>query len=64
MISVKGKVKPLSFDHKPDDKGKSGLLRPEQSSYNTFSAEKARIYAAGGYIEDGRVHVDDGHENS
>jgi len=46
VISVKGKVKPLSFDHKPDDK-----------------AEKARIYAAGGYIEDGRVHVDDGHEN-
>jgi protein phosphatase 2C family protein 2/3 len=46
VISVKGKVKPLSFDHKPVDK-----------------AEKARIYAAGGYIEDGRVHVDDGHEN-
>ena len=37
-------------------KGKSGLLRPEQSSDNTFSAEKARIYAAGGYVENGRVN--------
>ncbi|CAK5284201.1 unnamed protein product [Mycena citricolor] len=39
VISVKGEVEPLSFDHKPAN-----------------DVEKARISAAGGYIEFGRVN--------
>ncbi|KIK96471.1 hypothetical protein PAXRUDRAFT_305841 [Paxillus rubicundulus Ve08.2h10] len=42
VISVKGEVKPLSFDHKP--------------SNDTLTAERARIVGAGGYIEYGRVN--------
>ncbi|KNZ71604.1 Phosphatase 2C like protein [Termitomyces sp. J132] len=40
VIGVSGKVKSLSYDHKT----------------NLFQSERARIYAAGGYLEDGRVN--------
>lgn len=39
VLGVKGRAKPLSFDHKPQDEG-----------------EKARITAAGGYVDLGRVN--------
>ncbi|KAF8827673.1 hypothetical protein HHX47_DHR4000358 [Lentinula edodes] len=41
VLSVKGEVKPLSFDHKPT---------------NEYAAEKSRISGAGGYVEYGRVN--------
>ncbi|KAI1008149.1 Protein phosphatase 2C 2 [Podosphaera aphanis] len=39
VLGVKGRAKPLSFDHKPQDEG-----------------EKARIMAAGGHVDFGRVN--------
>ncbi|OXV10648.1 hypothetical protein Egran_01600 [Elaphomyces granulatus] len=39
VLGVKGRAKPLSFDHKPQNEG-----------------EKARIKAAGGFVEFGRVN--------
>ncbi|KAL1995045.1 hypothetical protein VTN49DRAFT_1232 [Thermomyces lanuginosus] len=39
VLGVKGRAKPLSFDHKPQNEG-----------------EKARISAAGGYVDYGRVN--------
>ncbi|KAI1995578.1 Protein phosphatase 2C 2 [Ophidiomyces ophidiicola] len=39
VLGIKGRAKPLSFDHKPQNEG-----------------EKARITAAGGYVDFGRVN--------
>ena len=39
MLGIKGRAKPLSFDHKPQNEG-----------------EKARICAAGGFVDFGRVN--------
>jgi len=39
VLGVKGRAKPLSFDHKPQNE-----------------AEKARIFAAGGFVDFGRVN--------
>lgn len=39
MLGIKGRAKPLSFDHKPQNE-----------------AEKARICAAGGFVDFGRVN--------
>src|ERR1700712_2621080 len=39
VLGVKGRAKPLSFDHKPQNEG-----------------EKARIQAAGGFVDFGRVN--------
>ena len=39
VLGVKGRAKPLSFDHKPQNEG-----------------EKARITAAGGFVDFGRVN--------
>ena len=38
-LGIKGRAKPLSFDHKPQNEG-----------------EKARICAAGGFVDFGRVN--------
>lgn len=55
---MKGEVKPLSYDHKPSSDSElcSMLLRLLICSKRTLLAEKARITAAGGYIEYGRVN--------
>lgn len=57
VISVKGEVKPLSFDHKPSNDGMFYSLTLS-SSFNRqpSTAERARIVGAGGYIEYGRVN--------
>jgi len=39
VLGIKGRAKPLSFDHKPQNEG-----------------EKARICAAGGFVDFGRVN--------
>lgn len=59
MLSVKGEVKPLSFDHKPSNESKQSAFR-DILSYPylllLIPAEKTRISGAGGYIEYGRVN--------
>ena len=59
VLGVKGRAKPLSFDHKPQNEGKCIFLL--QSSLETpklkqRSGEKARICAAGGFVDFGRVN--------
>ena len=63
VLSVKGRAKPLSFDHKPQNEGWFGyflqtLLR-QMTDFPKISkilGEKARICAAGGSVEAGRVN--------
>lgn len=57
VISVKGEVKPLSFDHKPsNDSMFCSLTYPLSLNRHSSAAERARIVGAGGYIEYGRVN--------
>lgn len=54
---MKGRAKPLSFDHKPQNEGAASLT-PSASAVLThpFLGEKARISAAGGFVDFGRVN--------
>lgn len=56
VLGVKGRAKPLSFDHKPQNEGKSHNPLPLIYNPNTPIAEKARIQAAGGFVDFGRVN--------
>lgn len=56
MISVKGEVKPLSFDHKPTNESKDLHIYTNQCLTHISTAERARISGAGGYVEYGRVN--------
>lgn len=59
VISVKGEVKPLSFDHKPVNESMSRpffLIESFVFIILMISAERSRIGAAGGYVEFGRVN--------
>jgi len=63
VLSVKGRAKPLSFDHKPENKGWFGyllqtLLRrmTDFPKISKILGEKARICAAGGSVDSGRVN--------
>jgi len=57
---VKGRAKPLSFDHKPQNEGWSspgqGCEGPAGWLTLHFTGEKARIVAAGGFVDFGRVN--------
>ena len=55
VLSVKGEVKALSFDHKPTNVGQY-LPICQFMPVLYFVAERARISGAGGYIEDRRVN--------
>jgi protein phosphatase 2C family protein 2/3 len=54
VLGYKGKAKPMSEDHKPTNKG----ALPLPSIYNLLmlAEETARITAAGGFVEFGRVN--------
>lgn len=58
VLGVKGRAKPLSYDHKPQNEGKSidffSSIEVHRSQINT--GEKARICAAGGFVDFGRVN--------
>lgn len=66
VLGVKGRAKPLSFDHKPHNEGSSipcffvfppTLFRLLPELALTFLiGEKARISAAGGFVDFGRVN--------
>ena len=59
VISIKGEVKPLSFDHKPQNDCEFNCNSFEfhpLMSLRKIKAEKSRIVAAGGYVEFGRVN--------
>lgn len=51
-----GEVKALSDDHKPTNDGKSFASLRDVLSTISISAEKERIYGAGGYVDCGRVN--------
>jgi protein phosphatase PTC2/3 len=55
VLSVKGEVKQMSFDHKPTNKGEYLYLYVKQIA-KVFSDETTRIVAAGGFVEYGRVN--------
>lgn len=62
-MGVKGRAKPLSFDHKPQNEGNSHSTLAIQRSNELvpditffFLGEKARISAAGGFVDFGRVN--------
>ena len=56
-MGVKGRAKPLSFDHKPQNEGVylAQFLRRVVKAY-VGTGEKARITAAGGFVDFGRVN--------
>ena len=58
VIGIKGNAKALSFDHKPDDRGRLLLhsLPLVVHAYKYSAVEKARIINAGGYVQGGRVN--------
>ena len=56
VLSMKGQVKPLSFDHKPGNECSSSLMHSFFVLLTWSIAERKRILAAGGYIEFGRVN--------
>jgi protein phosphatase PTC2/3 len=57
VLGVKGRAKPLSFDHKPQNEGISGpRLFAWSLQANFVAGEKARISAAGGFVDFGRVN--------
>lgn len=62
MLGVKGRAKPLSFDHKPSNEGLRkpllffAQLLPTDRWWFRFLGEKARITAAGGFVDFGRVN--------
>ena len=59
-MGVKGKAKPLSYDHKPQNEGRfCNLLQVGVGDQHTDLGdvgESARIRAAGGFIDLGRVN--------
>jgi hypothetical protein len=55
VLGVKGRAKPLSFDHKPQNEGIS-LPTSGLPLAKIFIGEKARITAAGGFVDFGRVN--------
>ena len=55
VLGVKGRAKPLSFDHKPQNEGEYICLW-NRSILKSKSGEKARICAAGGFVDFGRVN--------
>lgn len=56
MLGVKGRAKPLSFDHKPQNEGRDQASSPEGTITKQKIGEKARISAAGGFVDFGRVN--------
>ncbi len=56
VLGVKGRAKPLSFDHKPQNEGQFLLLLDSSTKLTLGSGEKARICAAGGFVDFGRVN--------
>lgn len=60
VMSVAGKAEPMSWDHKPGNQSKCMQLtinvRQPLVTYFSSSAEVARIIAAGGFVEFGRVN--------
>lgn len=64
MLGVKGRAKPLSFDHKPQNEGTShrwphsavSCISTADKFFLTPTGEKARITAAGGFVDFGRVN--------
>ena len=57
VLGVKGRAKPLSFDHKPQNEGQKSRLRPCVAQLTCeCTGEKARITAAGGFVDFGRVN--------
>ena len=56
MLGVKGRAKPLSYDHKPQNEGKTVITAPPPAGTDNYAGEKARIQAAGGFVDFGRVN--------
>lgn len=56
MLGVKGRAKPLSFDHKPQNEGTSLATSMTLLIADNRVGEKARITAAGGFVDFGRVN--------
>lgn len=57
VLGVKGRAKPLSYDHKPQNEGKTlPHFPPPFHHLRPFVGEKARICAAGGFVDFGRVN--------
>ena len=56
VLGVKGRAKPLSFDHKPQNEGELVHLSCDSTKLTLYSGEKARICAAGGFVDFGRVN--------
>lgn len=58
VLGVKGRAKPLSHDHKPQNEGSSfcSLRSKRLAMYSSIPGEKARICAAGGFVDFGRVN--------
>ncbi|KAH0533977.1 hypothetical protein FGG08_007414 [Glutinoglossum americanum] len=57
VLGVKGRAKPLSFDHKPQNEGCFNTQFSLDDNVLTVSiGEKARIVAAGGFVDFGRVN--------
>ncbi len=56
VLGVKGRAKPLSYDHKPQNEGKRLCLCLLGPRLTVKSGEKARICAAGGFVDFGRVN--------
>ncbi|KAI5199514.1 protein phosphatase [Aureobasidium subglaciale] len=56
VLGVKGRAKPLSFDHKPQNEGASSTFLFVANSADIKTGEKARICAAGGFVDFGRVN--------
>lgn len=57
VLGVKGRAKPLSFDHKPQNEGNLQLAISDFDALLTsLTGEKARICAAGGFVDFGRVN--------
>ena len=56
VLGVKGRAKPLSYDHKPQNEGMCLLLYFLRLRLTIDLGEKARICAAGGFVDFGRVN--------
>lgn len=62
VLGIKGRAKPLSYDHKPTNEGqippftKIKIKKNTSAKTNKHAGEKARIQAAGGFVDFGRVN--------